>query len=394
VRPFPLFSRPLGGIWFTLASIAGVELVTERLFVVPQPSSLYGLTVAAATTLGGTRIGLISALMVIIVSLLRVSDPGMPFHFRPELTVRLALYCVTTPLMALVVGWLRGHNERLALERTERAVAEERAVTALTRERRIVDVLQGMLLTPPEPTAFPGLLVGTRYEAASDEAEIGGDFFDTFTFTVGNAGTARQKVALLIGDVSGKGLAAASRTAEVKYTVRAMLREFGRDGIAVALSRANHALAVEAEEGKGGSPQMSGFTCLALAAVDPATGETEIVVAGMEPPIIVRAANGRAEQLRLEGLPLGISAEAGYQALCLSLVSGDMLLFTTDGITEARDASGTRYFGATELPGAAERAAKLPSLDQTTLALLNAAKRFTPDGRLRDDACLLAVRRC
>src|SRR5579862_5217694 len=54
-----LLSRPSDGIWLTLLSILLVETISRTLFVIPQPSSLYLVVVAAATTLGGMRIGLI-----------------------------------------------------------------------------------------------------------------------------------------------------------------------------------------------------------------------------------------------------------------------------------------------------------------------------------------------
>ena len=69
------------------------------------------------------------------------------------------------------------------------------------------------------PDAFPGLQIAHFYEAAWDEALVGGDFYDLFALR-------DHKVALVVGDVAGKGLAAASYTAEIKFSLRSLLREF------------------------------------------------------------------------------------------------------------------------------------------------------------------------
>jgi sigma-B regulation protein RsbU (phosphoserine phosphatase) len=393
-----LFSRPWGGVWLTLATIAAVGLISRALFRVPQPTSIYLVAVAAATAMGGTRVGLVSALFVILASIASLSHGGL-FQFAPEDTVRLAIYCVTAPTLAVIAGVLRKRNDRLVRERAVRDQARRDAEAALVRERRIAATLQGALLSAPAEDAFPGIRVATRYEAASDEAEIGGDFFDVFAVD-------DRRVALLVGDVSGKGLAAASRTAEVKYTVRALLREYG--SAAEAICRANRALVREEDElaTTAGVPTVPGgpaplvpacFSCLSLAVIDAKAGAASIVVAGMEPPVVVRASSGHAETLQNDGMPLGLSDQASYQALDVSLGAGDLLVFATDGITEARDASGLRFFGTDGLSAAAVRVHASGSvhpqrpLADVAQALLDAACAFTPHGRLKDDACVLVA---
>ncbi len=87
------------------------------------------------------------------------------------------------------------------------------------REHRIAEALQRSLLLLPPPEALAGLEVETVYQPAWDEAEVGGDYYDIFALENG-------RLALVVGDVSGKGLEAASRTAEIKFTLRAYLREY------------------------------------------------------------------------------------------------------------------------------------------------------------------------
>jgi len=111
---------------------------------------------------------------------------------------------------------------------TERKRTEDLLAVLATQNERIVETLQRMMLQAPGPGKFKGIDVETRYEAALNEAEVGGDFFDAFAL-------GKDKVALVVGDVSGKGLQAAERTAEVKYALRAFLHETPAPEFALAM---------------------------------------------------------------------------------------------------------------------------------------------------------------
>lgn len=99
-------------------------------------------------------------------------------------------------------------------------------LVAAAKNERIAETLQRSMLLAPPAGKFPGVLVETCYMAALNEAGVGGDFFDAFALAGG-------KGALVVGDVSGKGLAAAGRTAEVKYALRAFLHGFPKPEIAL-----------------------------------------------------------------------------------------------------------------------------------------------------------------
>ena len=128
---------------------------------------------------------------------------------------------------------------------TARKEEEERLAQAYAQERQIAATFQRALLPEIAEDAFPGLAVATLYEAAWAEAQVGGDFFDAFALDGG-------RVALVVGDVSGKGLAAAAHTAEVKYALRAFLRETPPPDRALSRLNAfihdNHRLNGEAEQ--------------------------------------------------------------------------------------------------------------------------------------------------
>lgn len=99
---------------------------------------------------------------------------------------------------------------------TERKAAEKAIADAAVKNTRIAETLQRSMLQTPPKDKFSGVQVETLYAAAMNESDVGGDFFDAFALS-------ESKVALVAGDVSGKGLAAAGRTAEVKYALRAFL---------------------------------------------------------------------------------------------------------------------------------------------------------------------------
>ena len=281
-------------------------------------------------------------------------------------------------LRARVGACLRAKRLR---DREEELFAQVQA--SLQRERRIADALQRSLVREIAPTAFPNLHVISLYEAAWTEAQVGGDLFDAFRLPTGS-------VAFAVADASGKGLDAAARVAQVKYALRAYAREADGDVARIA-GRLNDFLCdgdVDKETSFAGS-----FVTLALALIDPTTGKTDLISAGCEPPLLLRAATGAIESVAIGGPPLGVLAGFSYDRRACTLEHGDTLLMYTDGITEAR--AGGELFGTEGLTKTALAAHSLwsdPDLRPLATALLEGARAFG-QGTLCDDACLLLVRR-
>jgi serine phosphatase RsbU (regulator of sigma subunit) len=270
---------------------------------------------------------------------------------------------------------------------TERQHLEALREAEHARDRRIAESLQRSLLHAPPEEQFAGLGVATVYEAAWDEASVGGDFFDVFALDDGPATAGAARVALALGDVSGKGLAAATHTAEIKYALRAFLWEDPDAGR--GLSRLNrHVCNALRLDWQGGFA----FTTLCLAIIDPASGKVELSLAGSEPPCIARA-DGSVEALepRLGGLPLGIVADEVYAAIPVQLAPEDTLLMLTDGITEARRGRAPEFFGYERVLELAH-GASVVGLRQMGHTIMEAARDFA-EGSLRDDVCLLLARR-
>ncbi len=260
---------------------------------------------------------------------------------------------------------------------TERKHIAAELAAAAARNERIAETLQRSMLQASPAGKFPGLLVETLYQAAMNEAEVGGDFFDVFAF-------GGEKVALVVGDVSGKGLVAAGRTAEVKYALRAFLHAYQSPEIALA-----HLNDFICETYRLDTENKEVFIVLALAVVDTNTGDAVFSSAGAEPTLILRM-DGVVQPVGIIGQPLGIQAGVDYTARTARLASGETVLMTTDGVTEAR--RGHAFLGTEGIMQIAEKAGSRASLQTLSQAIYNGARDFAGGG-LRDDVCLLLARR-
>jgi serine phosphatase RsbU (regulator of sigma subunit) len=165
----------------------------------------------------------------------------------------------------------------------------------------------------------PGWSVAARYEP-SGTGQVGGDWYDVLPLADG-------RVALAVGDVTGHGLPAAAAMGQLRNAVRAYLLDAAPP--AVVLGRVG-ALARWTLPGQ--------MATLALAVLDPATGEVEHSSAGHLPPLVVRA-DGTAAWERLLGSPLIGLLDGEPAAARVTLAPGDALLLLTDGLIERRGES-------------------------------------------------------
>jgi len=260
---------------------------------------------------------------------------------------------------------------------TERREAEATLKAGYERERRIAETLQQILLHTPAPEANSRLAIETFYEAASSEAAIGGDFSDVFTYDDG-------KVALVVGDISGKGLGAATLIAEVKYALRAILREHASPKL--ALARLNDFVCEAQKQGDFGSDNL---VVLSLAVFDPETGALSCLTAGGEPLLLLRA-DGSAEAIGTNGLLLGVQRSTAYAVSEARLEPGDTLLIVTDGLTEAR--RGSQFFEFESLQAQAVQLLPGETLRGFGQSVLDSVRDWS-GGAFQDDVCLLLARR-
>lgn len=209
----------------------------------------------------------------------------------------------------------RRHAEQLAAQLEE--VAEENR-RLFTEQQGIAQTLQRALLpeTLPQP---PGLQASARYEPGVHGVEVGGDWYDLIA--------GRERLLLVVGDVSGRGLRAATTMAALRYAVHAYAAQ--GDPPDVILSKLSRLLSVKS------SGQMATVLC---AQVDIATRELSVASAGHLPALLM--SNGHKEFVRgAVGLPVGVDPEASYTASTITAPPGATFLAFTDGLVERRGES-------------------------------------------------------
>lgn len=259
---------------------------------------------------------------------------------------------------------------------TERKHVADVLAAAAVKNARIAETLQRSMLQTIPLSKFPRTLVKALYVAALNEAEVGGDFCDAFAMR-------NDKIALVVGDVSGKGLAAAGRTAEVKYALRAILHEYEAPEIALA-----HLNDFMCETHKLDTDSTETFVVMAVAVMDTATGEAAFSAAGAEPTLILRN-TGIAEQVEIIGTPLGVIPNAVYVAELRRLEPGETIIIATDGITEAR--TGNQFLGVDGMAALAELTGPAATVSDLCDAIYGGAMAFA-ENSLRDDVCLLVAK--
>jgi PAS domain S-box-containing protein len=242
----------------------------------------------------------------------------------------------------------------------------------LYRERsHIARTLQRSLL--PSLPEMPGIEVGVEYLPIGEENEAGGDFYDLFR-------TSEDAWLAVIGDVCGKGAAAAAVTALTRYTIRAVaMREDEPSAVLVAL---NEAMLWQVDDGQ--------FCTVACARLEPVDGGCELGVArgGHPAPLVVRA-DGSVEVLAPPGRALGIFPDPGLEVQKVGLRPGDAVVFYTDGIVEARGPDGS-FFGEERLRALLRSCAGLsaPAIAQR----LRDVTLEYGEGNARDDLAVLVLR--
>ena len=200
--------------------------------------------------------------------------------------------------------------------------------------------------------------------------EVGGDFFNYFVLDDG-------QIALLMGDVSGKGVGAALLMANIQASLKIRLA-LGQNLAAVA-----DALDRDIESGSPGSV----YATLFIGVLDPVTRRLRYVNAGHNPQYALRH-DGGIERMHATGFPVGLIAGHGYTELFVQLAAGDLLFFYTDGCVEAENEQG-EMFGVERLePLLLEAVRSADPLQRIERAM--AAYRGTSEPL--DDATLMTVK--
>ena len=231
------------------------------------------------------------------------------------------------------------------------------------------DAMQRSLL-PATPPVLPGIEIGSVYESSA-RLDVGGDVFDYATLPDG-------RLAVVVGDVTGKGIDAAADMAMTKFVFRSLARE--HPDPSDFLRAANEVVVEEVQEGK--------FVTMVYVTLDPKTGELACASAGHPDPRLV-CEDGRVIELAANGLALGIAPDQVYPEAREQLDPGSAVVLFTDGVIEARQ-DGELY-GHERLDRFLSENRNLPAAELAR-AVVDGARAFSGGG-LADDSAVVVVKR-
>lgn len=241
---------------------------------------------------------------------------------------------------------------------------------AYEREHRIAHVLQEAML-PTVNQDLPGLGIVAAYYPALKDSQVGGDFYDVFNLPDG-------RLAIVMGDVSGKGLDAAVHTAMAKYMLRAYAHQ--NPNPCSVMDMLNQAIC--------DYTPTELFVTIFYGVIDPSARTLTYVDAGHDQPLLYNQASRSVVPLEVTGSAIGVVSDADYSQCQVQLAQGDVLLLYTDGISDAR--LNGQFFGIDHISEVLKDNADNDEYVITD-RVFEAAQRFA-DGDLRDDAAVLVMK--
>ena len=263
-------------------------------------------------------------------------------------------------------GALAGAFNQMAadLEQHEALVVEQER---LQRELELSRLIQTEMLPRGALRSGPAEICGLSIPAR----QVGGDFFNYFILPDG-------RLALLVGDVSGKGVSAALLMANIQATLRARLPH--ETDLAVLADRLDR----EMDQNTPGSVYLTLF--LAILEIDGRV--LRYVNAGHNPQFVLRAAG--IVPLGSTGMPIALYAGHGYTESRIDLAPGDLLFFYTDGLVETENEHG-EMFGTERLQSMLE-SERTESIGNLLHHVEQRIATFRGDAEPFDDATLMALR--
>lgn len=252
--------------------------------------------------------------------------------------------------------------ERAASEQERRKAAEARA--AYEAEKRVADVLQQAFAERLFPV-LPAVAFSATYVPATEQAKIGGDWYDAIQLS-------KDRVLLAIGDVTGHGIEAVVAMNKARqYLISSALLDATPGNV---LQRVN------AELLRGRSPIITAICGI----IDTQTREFTYAAAGHPPPVLFEPETG-ARLMNFGSLPLGVSSRAQYATQAVRVAPGAMIVLYTDGAIEySRDLAE----GEAALIRAVESAARSGAAEAATAIRDTVFERHN----VADDVAILAVK--
>jgi GAF domain-containing protein len=257
--------------------------------------------------------------------------------------------------------------EALSVLAAQSAMAIENA-QSFERQQRVARSLQDGLLTTEMPP-LGQYSVGAVYEPAGADAEVGGDFYDVFDLPDG-------RLAIVVGDVSGKGAEAAAQTAMAKYMLRAFATRNASPSS--ALFHLNNALITNFGDDR--------FMTVMYSVFDPNSNQMMVGLGGHPAPLVYRYANRSVEAIEVSGSIVGAFQDQSYEQETLEIHDGDVFVAYTDGLVEAR--SGPKLYGRWRVEKSLAHHASTMDVDQLARRLYDDARIF---GEVTDDTIVFTL---
>jgi len=344
---------PLALVWGAVSAVAYADHVVVSISLV----YLYILPLAVGAIF--LRKGLSYGLIVVCVLF---HDYYSPRYINPGLRIFHNLSAILC--FALVVYVIRRYIEqREALARTVRQQRDD-----LLKDVELAAQVQRLFLPSAKP-AIPGLEIAGMMHPARG---VGGDYYDYFPVDA-------HTTQVIVADVAGKGVPAALLMSATAATMRL---EANHDrNILQQVERLNSGIHSVSDSDR--------FVTLLVAEIDAQDRTLRYVNCGHNPALLFRAKTGTLSLLNSSCPPIGLSPEEICELASEDLVAGDLLVFYTDGVTEAENQRGEE-FGMERLSATVRRGSSLSASDLMT-NIYNAAADFCSDG-FGDDVTLLVVK--
>ncbi len=259
------------------------------------------------------------------------------------------------------------------VERFRASIDARNALIAVQEQLESARRIQQSLL-PEDFDLHPGLDFSGRMRAAQD---VGGDFFDAFQVDEG-------RIAAVIADVSGKGIAAALFAAQASVVLRSHCQT--PENLPEQIQAANNALCQR-------NPEEMFLTAI-VAFITPRTGEVAFVNAGHCPPMIAGADGKVRLEMRPPNLVLGVLPDVDWSLHHLTLGPGESLLLHSDGFDEAQTKEG-EILGrdkSMEIFGKVMGEAESPDCAAVSERILEEIDQFAGDAPQADDITLITMK--
>jgi serine phosphatase RsbU (regulator of sigma subunit) len=336
---------PLYGL--ELGLYLGEDVGPETLLQATAPTPIGGDTETVTVPFGNTTVTIVGTAPAALAGTLSAALPWIVLGVGTALALAGGLTYELVSRRRVVAERLAAENERL-----------------YRQQRGIAGTLQHALL--PVVPEICGVEVAARYVAGVDELEVGGDWYDVIARGPGCC-------VFVVGDISGRGLPAATTMAALRFAVRAYVAE--GHGIEAVLARLRRLLDIDTDHQ---------FATVLLGELDSSAGRLRLVSAGHFAPLLLL--DGKASLLDCPiAPPVGVPAPAPPVATEVHVTTTATMLAFTDGAMERRGESIDA--GLERLRSAATDAGDLPlenMLDEMLAALASEANK--------DDTVLLGMR--